>query len=172
MEVVNQHEMLGDLRTIHLKGFYPPGPYDLEVWIAPDHGFLPVKSRLVMVREEQKLELIEELSELRKLENGLWYPMRVKDTVNDIAERTVFYEVTSISVAPLKVTDFQPEFPPGTHVHDLVTGQKFMIPLPPSEENGDGASRSNRPLEEVEREVDAYIHEAMRSTSASPSGRK
>jgi len=103
----------------------------MRLWVAPSQGYLPLKVQLTQANESEPFTEIV-LSDVQQVAPGIWYPRVVragKPGGDPAIDRDAFilFRADSISVQPLKDTEFQIDFPFGTWVTDRILGTAYTV---------------------------------------------
>jgi hypothetical protein len=121
--IESQSELLDGIPTVKLVGTTINGRQTTNLWISPEWGFLPLKRKLWL---DGKPLTGTALYDLVQLPNGMWYPQTIRHVPGDpnaICVSTT--SISKISIEPIPVEFFTPEFPPNTRVVDEILGISY-----------------------------------------------
>jgi hypothetical protein len=126
--IVNQHEIVDDLDTIHIQGTWN-NRLDIQCWVCPSRDFLALKSETHSIPPGGYDE-IHELKDLVKLPDGPWFPNQVQGSDPAVKDKPtdVVYKLKAPPLTKVPAALFHMTFPPGTHVNDEVKHQGYNIP--------------------------------------------
>ena len=125
--VTNADEVIEGVRTVRVDCDQPQYCAVLRVWFAPERSWLALKRQYTAnLPDGRVLARQQELSELARLENGVWYPRLVRTGMLDDADRHAIIRVTRVSTAPLPHASFRQQFPLNTRVTDQASGQTYV----------------------------------------------
>jgi hypothetical protein len=124
-KVLPTRELIGNIPCIRVSGQAMGSDFDL--WLDPSKSFLPMKSRVKLSSPGvEAFFLTQEVFDPVKLENGMWYPKRIRRGNLETKNKFVTYDITEVSARPLRRESFEVRFPAQTKVNDMITKQVYV----------------------------------------------
>ena len=94
----------------------------LEVWVAPDYGYMPVRHH-VLNKSENRVGILRRYEDYVRLSNGVWFPQRIMGGEKDEWGGWLY---KNINISPVPADFFMPEIPNMTKVVNRVTGESYL----------------------------------------------
>jgi len=117
-----------------------------RVFFSPEHSFALVKIEYFNGRTSAGSFDVLELEEVKE---GVWFPVKGCSTPSDPNDPKNIYQASKVILNQgLKKGFFDLEFPPGTEVHDEITGLRYIIK--PTEEQFDKWLKEEKVIHRIE----------------------
>ena len=117
-------EQVGGVDTV--QAVVQPAGATIRLWIAPDRGFLILKSSCVKDADGTVLTA-QLLDDLVQLSNGSWYPKKIVVHWGNPEKFDRLVEIRSVSADPVPEAVFKPAFPQDTKVADGVLEMTYYV---------------------------------------------
>lgn len=155
-------EQLEELRTLKIecRSQTPPSNTLVELWLAIDRQYLPVRHRCTITTPDETIVWDTKLQDIREVAPGIWYPHEIILTFPGVDPAfTTRWTATAVEVKETAAETFAPPFPPETLVNDLVEDKVYLVEA----EDAEQAPLPERSQERLEAVISEAEQQAIKS---------